>query len=50
MRLNKLKSKKAGLPPGTLIHIGKHKTQKVKVSLIDYDETNFTETTCKNNR
>jgi magnesium transporter len=48
MKSNKLQSKKIGLPPGTLVHIGKHKTAKVKVSIIDYDENNFTETVCKN--
>jgi len=48
MKSNTLKSQKTGLPPGTLVHIGRHKTQKVKVSIIDYDETNFTETDCKN--
>ena len=39
-------SKKAGLPPGTLIHVGKRKTNKVKVSVIDYNTENFIETEC----
>lgn len=30
--------KKAGLAPGTLVHIGDHKTEKVKITIIDYDE------------
>jgi magnesium transporter len=34
-------SKKAGLPPGTLIHIGEKKTERVQITLIDYDETQF---------
>ena len=37
------RSKKAGLPPGTLVHIGKKKTEKVKITVIDYDEKNFWE-------
>jgi magnesium transporter len=32
------KSKTAGLPPGTLVHTGPHKTLQSKVTLIDYDE------------
>ncbi len=36
-------SKKAGLPPGTLVHIGERKVKKVKITLIDYDETQFQE-------
>ncbi len=43
IKSNKKQSKKVGLPPGTLVHIGKHKTQKVKISNINYDENNFTE-------
>jgi magnesium transporter len=39
--------KKAGLPPGTLIHVGKRKSEKIKLSVIDYNETEFTETICK---
>lgn len=36
-------SKKAGLPPGTLVHIGKRRVEKVKITLIDYDEKQFQE-------
>jgi len=36
-------SKKVGLPPGALIHVGKKKTEKVKISVIDYDATEFSE-------
>jgi magnesium transporter len=38
-------SKKAGLPPGTLVHIGERKTEKVRITLIDYNEENFQERT-----
>jgi len=37
------RSKKAGLPPGTLIHIGERKTEKTRITIIDYDETQFEE-------
>jgi len=36
-------SKKAGLPPGTLVHVGEKKVEKTKISVIDYDETTFEE-------
>lgn len=39
----KIRSKKVGLPPGTLIHIGEKKTEEVKIRIIDYDETQFLE-------
>lgn len=35
----KKRSKKVGLPPGTLIHIGEEKTASVRMTIIDYDET-----------
>ena len=31
-------SKKAGLPPGTLIHVGEKKLESVRIGLIDYNE------------
>lgn len=37
----KRRSKKAGLPPGTLVHIGDRKLEKVRITIIDYDEENF---------
>jgi magnesium transporter len=40
----KQRSKKVGLPPGTLVHIGEKKTEQVRIGLIDYDETQFQET------
>ena len=42
------KAKKAGLPPGTLIYSGEEKTYKPKISLIDYNETNFQESEIEN--
>ncbi len=35
LKLTKRASKKAGLPPGSLLHIGEKKTEKVGVSLIE---------------
>ncbi|MDO9576219.1 MAG: magnesium/cobalt transporter CorA [bacterium] len=46
-RLIKKISKKAGLPPGTLVHIGEKKTEKVRITIIDYDETQFQEKEAK---
>jgi len=42
-RLVKRTSKKAGLPPGTLIHIGEIKTKKPRITIIDYDEAQLEE-------
>ena len=36
-------SKKPGLPPGTLIHVGEKKLDNVRISLIDYNEQGFEE-------
>jgi len=36
-------SRKAGLPPGTLLHIGEVSHAEVKIRLVDYDETNLRE-------
>lgn len=41
--MKKIASKKAGLSPGTLIHIGEKKIEKVKITLIDYDSKNLQE-------
>ncbi|UCF07849.1 MAG: magnesium/cobalt transporter CorA [Thermoplasmata archaeon] len=46
-RLIKKASKAAGLPPGTLIHIGEKRTEKVKITIMDYDEKQFNEIECK---
>ena len=37
-RLIKRSRKKVGLSPGTLIHVGDQKVDKIKISLINYDE------------
>ncbi|MEA3293517.1 MAG: magnesium/cobalt transporter CorA [Euryarchaeota archaeon] len=37
------RSEKMGLPPGTLVHIGERKAQKHRITIIDYDETQFQE-------
>lgn len=42
-KLVKKKSKKMGLPPGSLVHIGNKRAEKVKISIIDYDEKQFQE-------
>jgi magnesium transporter len=36
--------RKAGLPPGTLLHIGEVKTTETKIRIIDYDEKDYQET------
>jgi len=35
--------RKVGLPPGTLVHIGEKKVEKVRITVIDYDEESFSE-------
>jgi len=42
-KLMKRQSKTAGLPPGTLVHVGERKTEEVRITFIDYDEDNFQE-------
>jgi magnesium transporter len=32
-------SKKIGLPPGTMVHIGEKKVGRVRISIVDYDES-----------
>jgi len=36
-------SKKAGLPPGTLVHIGEKRAEKVRIRLMNYHEGHFEE-------
>lgn len=36
------RSKKTGLPPGTLIHVGRQKADKAEIGLIEYDNDRFT--------
>jgi magnesium transporter len=42
-RLIKQRSKKAGLPPGSLVHIGEKKGDKARVAILDYDEAHVQE-------
>ena len=42
-RLTKRLSKTIGLAPGTLMHIGDKRTERVKITIIDYDEKQFQE-------
>ena len=42
-KLIKKRSKKAGLPPGTLIHIGEERSGQTKIRVLEYDEMNFQE-------
>ena len=43
LRTRHKRSKKAGLPPGTLVHIGEQKSGGPRIAILDYDETNFQE-------
>jgi magnesium transporter len=42
-KLTKKRSKKAGLPPGTLVYIGDGKPTEPKITVLDYDEATFQE-------
>ncbi len=44
--INKI-SDKAGTLPGSLVYIGKRKTDNVKISVIDYNNIDFNQTECK---
>jgi magnesium transporter len=39
----KKSSSKSGLPPGTLVHIGKKQAEKIRMTVIDYDSATFDE-------
>ena len=43
----KRRSKKAGLPPGTLVHVGEEKIAEPEITIIDYDEEHFHERQAK---
>ena len=47
-RLIKKSAKTRGLPPGAIVHIGEKKTEKVKISVIDYSIGKFDEKEVKN--
>ncbi|HSE83517.1 MAG TPA: magnesium/cobalt transporter CorA [Thermodesulfobacteriota bacterium] len=42
-RFFRKRSEKAGLPPGTLIHIGEKKIDETRIRVMDYDEQHFEE-------
>jgi magnesium transporter len=42
-KLIRKRSKKAGLPPGTLVYIGDEKVRESKITVIDYDEAHVQE-------
>ncbi len=42
-RFLKKQSEKAGLPAGTLVHIGEKKVETAKITIIDFDRENFRE-------
>ena len=42
-RVFKRRSQKAGLPPGVLIPVTRERAEKVRISVIDYDESNVEE-------
>jgi magnesium transporter len=42
-RFLKKQSDKAGLPPGTLVHIGEQKLEKAKIRVFDYDQAHVEE-------
>ena len=37
------RSQKAGLPPGSLVHIGRERAEEAKITVIDYDASQFVE-------
>ncbi|OQX21430.1 MAG: magnesium and cobalt transport protein CorA [Desulfobacteraceae bacterium IS3] len=48
LRKEAYSSKTAGLPPGSLVHVGAKKTEKVSITLIEYDEKRFQKNTFEN--
>ncbi|MCU0333055.1 MAG: magnesium/cobalt transporter CorA [Ignavibacteriaceae bacterium] len=40
-KISRKTSSKIGLPPGSIIHVGEQKIEKVKITLIEYDEKKF---------
>jgi magnesium transporter len=46
-RFIKTRANKVGLPPGSLVHIGERKTDKVTISILNYDEMQFQEKEAK---
>jgi len=48
LQLLKKASEKVGLPPGSPVHVGEIKADEVKITLIDYDQTNYEERVIEN--
>ena len=46
-RIIKRRPRRVGLPPGTLVHIGERKAEKVRIRIIDYDGERFEEMEAK---
>lgn len=44
----KKSSKKAGLPPGTVVFVGEKKVEEIRITIIDYDENQCDEREIKN--
>lgn len=42
-KLFKIRPKKIGLPPGTLVHVGEKKTEETKITVLDYDQDDLRE-------
>jgi len=41
------RSVKAGLPPGSLVHVGQETGEEVRIKLVEYNEEHFQETDCR---
>ena len=41
MEMFQVKAKEVGLPPGTLIHVGKQKAERPVLSIVDYDQEHY---------
>jgi magnesium transporter len=46
-RIIRGRSKKVGLPAGTVVYVGEKKSGEVKIKIIDYDEAHFEEKEAK---
>jgi len=47
VKISQRRSRKAGLPPGSLVHIGDKKAERTKITIIDYDGETFQEKEAK---
>ena len=47
-RISSKRSKKTGLPPGTIVFVGEKRSEKVKLSVINYDGASFQEKEVRN--